>query len=98
MHLYFRRAQEQEEADRGTARDRSGEDLSGAVREQMLYESLLAMRRVFPVGDEAVPLLLCILKHSRSLQEASWKIIQSTQSLISNGSKGFESHIKGDRR
>nr|CAD7199265.1 unnamed protein product [Timema douglasi] len=81
LHLYYRRAQEQEESDRKpdgrhALRDRSGEDLSGAVREQMLYESLLAMRRVFPVGEEAVPLLLCILKQSRSLQEASWKIIQ----------------------
>nr|CAD7399155.1 unnamed protein product [Timema cristinae] len=81
LHLYYRRAQDQEENDRKpdgrhALRDRSGEDLSGAVREQMLYESLLAMRRVFPVGEEAVPLLLCILKQSRSLHEASWKIIQ----------------------
>ncbi|KAJ8875244.1 hypothetical protein PR048_023139 [Dryococelus australis] len=29
MHLYFRRAQEQEEADRGASRDRSGEDVNG---------------------------------------------------------------------
>nr|UTQ10362.1 doublesex-like protein [Thermobia domestica] len=96
LHLYVRRAQDQEEADSSqmTSRDRSREDVSGVARERMLYESLLVMRQAFPVGEEAMALLLCILKHSRSVQEASWKIYQGTYDLTSRGFVGLDNFLR----